>query len=159
MPNLYDFAVPQTDGSEKRLTDYKDKVVMVVNVASKCGFTPQYAGLEQLYKDYGDKGLAILGFPCNQFGTQEPGTDMEIASFCDLNYGVTFPIFSKVTVNGRGSLPLYQWLKKKAPGLLGISAIPWNFTKFLIDRSGEKVERFAPTVEPDALRVEIDKLL
>ncbi|WP_417308764.1 glutathione peroxidase [Devosia sp.] len=159
MPTLYDFSAPLIDGSAKPLADYRDKVVMVVNVASKCGLTPQYAGLEQLYKDYADRGLVILGFPCNQFAQQEPGAESEIAAFCDMNYGVTFPLFSKVTVNGRGTHPLYQWLKKKAPGLLGVGAIPWNFTKFLVDRSGTKVTRFSPQAEPDSLREAIEAAL
>ena len=159
MPTLYDFSATLVDGTEKPLADYQDKVVMVVNVASKCGLTPQYAGLEKLYKDYGDRGLVILGFPCNQFAQQEPGDESEIAAFCDMNYGVTFPLFSKVIVNGRGAHPLYQWLKKKAPGLLGVGAIPWNFTKFLVDRSGTKVTRFSPQAEPESLREAIEAAL
>ena len=159
MPTLYDFSATLVDGTEKPLADYQDKVVMVVNVASKCGLTPQYAGLEKLYKDYGDRGLVILGFPCNQFAQQEPGDESEIAAFCDMNYGVTFPLFSKVIVNGRGAHPLYQWLKKKAPGLLDVGAIPWNFTKFLVDRSGTKVTRFSPQAEPESLREAIEAAL
>lgn len=159
MTTLYDFSAPQLGGSEQQLSAYRDKVVLVVNVASKCGFTPQYAGLEKLYETYKDRGLVILGFPCNQFGQQEPGTETEIAAFCDLNYNVTFPIFGKVLVNGRGALPLYQWLRRKAPGLLGVQLIPWNFTKFLVDRSGENVQRFASATEPADLAGEIEKLL
>lgn len=159
MTTLYDFSAPLLDGAEQHLSAYRDKVVMVVNVASKCGFTPQYAGLETLFKTYRDRGVVILGFPCNQFGDQEPGTETEIAAFCDLNYHVTFPMFSKITVNGRGVHPLYQWLKRKAPGLLGIQAIGWNFTKFLVDRSGTKVQRFASAVEPTELVMPIEKLL
>lgn len=159
MTTLYDFSAPQLGGSEQQLSAYRDKVVLVVNVASKCGFTPQYAGLEKLYETYKDRGLVILGFPCNQFGQQEPGTETEIAAFCDLNYNVTFPIFGKVLVNGRGALPLYQWLRRKAPGLLGVQLIPWNFTKFLVDRSGRNVQRFASTTEPADLAGEIEKLL
>lgn len=159
MTTLYDFSAPQLGGSEQQLSVYRDKVVLVVNVASKCGFTPQYAGLEKLYETYKDRGLVILGFPCNQFGQQEPGTETEIAAFCDLNYNVTFPIFGKVLVNGRGALPLYRWLRRKAPGLLGVQLIPWNFTKFLVDRSGRNVQRFASATEPADLAGEIEKLL
>lgn len=159
MTTLYDFSAPQLGSSEQQLSAYRDKVVLVVNVASKCGFTPQYAGLEKLYETYKDRGLVILGFPCNQFGQQEPGTETEIAAFCDLNYNVTFPIFGKVLVNGRGALPLYQWLRRKAPGLLGVHLVPWNFTKFLVDRSGENVQRFASATEPADLAGEIEKLL
>ena len=159
MTTLYDFSAPLLDGTPRPLSDYRDKVVLVVNVASKCGFTPQYAGLEKLYETYKDRGLVVLGFPCNQFGEQEPGTEAEIAAFCDLNYNVTFPIFAKVRVNGRQSLPLYTWLKKKAPGLLGVQLIPWNFTKFLVDRSGTKVQRFASAVEPADIAEAIEKLL
>jgi glutathione peroxidase len=156
---LYDFSAPLLGGSEQPLSAYRDKVVLVVNVASKCGFTPQYAGLEKLYETYKDRGLVILGFPCNQFGQQEPGTETEIAAFCDLNYNVTFPIFGKVLVNGRGALPLYQWLRRKAPGLLGVQLVAWNFTKFLVDRSGKNVQRFASATEPADLAGEIEKLL
>ena len=159
MTTFYDFSAPLLDGAPQPLSDYRDKVVLVVNVASKCGFTPQYAGLEKLYETYKDRGLVVLGFPCNQFGEQEPGTEVEIAAFCDLNYNVTFPIFAKVRVNGRQSLPLYTWLKRKAPGLLGVQLVPWNFTKFLVDRSGTKVQRFASAVEPADIAEAIEKLL
>ncbi|WP_423067889.1 glutathione peroxidase [Devosia sp. CN2-171] len=159
MTTFYDFSAPLLDGAPQPLSDYRDKVVLVVNVASKCGFTPQYAGLEKLYETYKDRGLVVLGFPCNQFGEQEPGTEAEIAAFCDLNYNVTFPIFAKVRVNGRQSLPLYTWLKRKAPGLLGVQLVPWNFTKFLVDRSGTKVQRFASAVEPADIAEAIEKLL
>lgn len=159
MPVLYDFAAPLLNGTPQPLSAYRDKVVLVVNVASKCGFTPQYAGLETLYETYRDRGLVVLGFPCNQFGEQEPGTETEIAAFCDLNYNVSFPMFSKITVNGRGAHPLYQWLKRKAPGLLGLQGIQWNFTKFLVDRSGTEVHRFASAVEPADLAAPIEKLL
>ena len=159
MTVLYDFSAPLLDGTPQPLAAYRDKVVLAVNVASKCGFTPQYAGLEKLYETYRDRGLVILGFPCNQFGDQEPGTETEIAAFCNLNYNVSFPMFGKVTVNGRGALPLYQWLKRKAPGLLGLQAVPWNFTKFLVDRSGTKVQRFASATEPADLVQPIEKLL
>jgi glutathione peroxidase len=156
---LYDFSARLIDGSEQALSAYRDKVVLVVNVASKCGHTPQYAGLEQLYRQFKDRGLVVLGFPCNQFGEQEPGTETEIAAFCDLNYNVTFPLFSKIVVNGRGTHPLYQWLKRKAPGLLGLQAIPWNFTKFLVDRTGTRVTRFASDVQPADLAGPIEALL
>jgi glutathione peroxidase len=159
LTSLYEFDAPLLDGQPKSLADYRDKVVLVVNVASKCGFTPQYTGLEKLYQDYKDRGLVILGFPCNQFGEQEPGTEAEIAAFCDLNYNVTFPLFGKVSVNGKGSLPLYNWLKRKAPGLLGVQLIPWNFTKFLVDRSGTKVKRYASATEPADLAVAIEAML
>lgn len=159
MTSLYDFSAPLLGGAEQQLSAYRDKVVLVVNVASKCGFTPQYAGLEKLYETYKDRGLVVLGFPCNQFGEQEPGTEAEIAAFCDLNYNVTFPIFGKVLVNGRGALPLYQWLRRKAPGLLGVQLIPWNFTKFLVDRSGKNVQRFGSATEPANLAGSIEQLL
>lgn len=159
MTSLYDFSAPLLGGVEQPLSAYHDKVVMVVNVASKCGFTPQYAGLEKLYEDYQERGLVILGFPCNQFGDQEPGTESEIAAFCDLNYNVTFPLFAKSDVNGRDALPVYKWLKRKAPGLLGLQAVKWNFTKFVVDRSGSNVQRFASTVEPAELVTPIEKLL
>lgn len=159
MTTLYDFSAPLIDGTEQPLSAYRDRVVLVVNVASKCGFTPQYAGLERLYEQYRGRGLVVLGFPCNQFGAQEPGTETEIAAFCDLNYNVTFPLFAKIVVNGRGAHPLYQWLKRKAPGLLGLRAIPWNFTKFLVDRTGTKVVRFGSDVEPADLAKPIEALL
>ncbi len=156
---LYDFSARLIDGTEQSLSAYRNQVVLVVNVASKCGFTPQYAGLEKLYEQYKDRGLVVLGFPCNQFGAQEPGTETEIAAFCDLNYNVTFPMFAKVVVNGRGAHPLYQWLKRKAPGLLGLQAIKWNFTKFLVDRTGTTVTRFGSDVEPADIARPIEALL
>jgi len=159
MPVLSDFTAPRLLGGPEPLSDFAGKVTVVVNVASHCGNTPQYEGLEALYKTYGPRGLVVLGFPCNQFGEQEPGTEAEIAAFCDLNYNVTFPIFGKVTVNGRGALPLYQWLRRKAPGLLGVQLIPWNFTKFLVDRTGKQVQRFASATEPEELVAPIEKLL
>ena len=134
-------------------------MLLIVNTASKCGFTPQYKGLEALYQKYRAQGLEVLGFPCNQFGAQEPGTEDEIASFCEMNYGVTFPLFAKVDVNGDGAAPLYRHLKAAKPGLLGTEAIKWNFTKFLVDRKGTVVERFAPNDEPAALAGDIEKLL
>lgn len=141
------------------LADFDGKVVLIVNVASQCGLTPQYAGLEALYKQFGPRGLVVLGFPCNQFAGQEPGTNEEIASFCEVNYGVTFSIFSRIDVNGDEAHPLYKWLKESAPGILGSEAIKWNFTKFLIDRSGAVVERYAPTTEPADISGDIEKLL
>jgi glutathione peroxidase len=157
--SLYDFSARLIDGTEQPLSAYRDKVVLVVNVASKCGFTPQYAGLEKLWTEYKDRGLVVLGFPCNQFGEQEPGSETEIAAFCDLNYNVSFPMFAKIVVNGRGAHPLYQWLKRKAPGLLGLQAVPWNFTKFLVDPTGTQVTRFGSDVEPAAIAAPIEALL
>jgi len=159
MTTLYDFSARLIDGTEQPLSAYRDKVVLVVNVASKCGFTPQYAGLEKLWIDYRDQGLVVLGFPCNQFGDQEPGTETEIAAFCDLNYNVSFPMFAKIEVNGDSAHPLYQWLKREAPGVLGLQAVKRNFTKFLVDPSGEGVTRFGSDVEPASLAGEIEALL
>jgi len=156
---LYDFSARLIDGTEQPLSAYRDKVVLVVNVASKCGYTPQYAGLEKLWTSYKDPGLVVLGFPCNQFGQQEPGTETEIAAFCDLNYNVSFPMFSKIVVNGRGVHPLYAWLRRRAPGMLGLQAVKWNFTKFLIDRTGTKVTRFGSDVEPASIAPQIEALL
>jgi glutathione peroxidase len=159
MASIYDFEVQEIHGKTVKLDGYRGKVLLVVNTASKCGFTPQYAGLEALHKKYKRKGLAVLGFPCNQFGAQEPGGEAEIESFCELNFGVTFPLFAKIDVNGRGAAPLYKFLKKAKPGLLGSEAIKWNFTKFLVDRKGRVVERYAPNVEPASLAGDIEKLL
>ncbi len=159
MTKLYELSVRDIRGKELSLGRYRDKVLLIVNTASKCGFTPQYQGLEDLYRKYRDRGLEILGFPCNQFGAQEPGSADEIASFCAVNYGVTFPLFAKVDVNGDDTAPLYRHLKKAKPGLLGSEAIKWNFTKFLVDRSGNVVERYAPNTEPAALAADIEKLL
>jgi glutathione peroxidase len=159
MASIYDFSAKDIRGKERKLDEYKDKVLLIVNVASKCGFTPQYKGLEALYEKLHARGLEILGFPSNQFGAQEPGNEAEIAQFCDLNYGVTFPLFAKVDVNGSAAAPLYQYLKKEKPGLLGSEAIKWNFTKFLVDRKGNVVERYAPNVEPQAIAGDIQKLL
>ncbi len=156
--SFYDFKVQAADGSEYDFNQLKDKVVLIVNTASKCGFTPQYEGLEELYKQYNDKGLTILGFPCDQFAHQEPGSDEEIQQFCSINYGVTFPIMSKIDVNGKDASPLYKWLKEESKGLLG-STIKWNFTKFLISRDGKKVKRFAPTVIPHDLIKDIEEAL
>ncbi len=159
MASIYDFSVDDIHGKQQKLADYKDKVLLVVNVASKCGFTPQYKGLEALYEKMHARGLEVLGFPCNQFGAQEPGSEDEIAQFCEINYGVTFPLFAKIDVNGGDAAPLYQHLKKARPGLLGSEAIKWNFTKFLVDRNGKVVERYAPNVEPEAIAGDIEKLL
>ena len=159
MASVYDFTVKDIHGKPQKLDQYKDKVLLIVNTASKCGFTPQYKGLEALYEKLHGKGLEILGFPCNQFGEQEPGSEAEIESFCELNYGVTFPMFAKIDVNGADAAPLYQYLKKEKPGLLGSEAIKWNFTKFLVDREGHVVERYAPNVEPEAMGGDIQKLL
>ena len=159
MASIYDFSVNDIHGKEQKLDEYKDKVLLIVNVASKCGFTPQYNGLESLYEKLHGRGFEILGFPSNQFGAQEPGNEAEIAQFCELNYGVKFPLFAKIDVNGSDAAPLYQYLKKAKPGLLGSEAIKWNFTKFLVDRKGNVVERYAPNVEPQAIAGDIEKLL
>ncbi len=156
---LYDIKVKDIQGRETILGEFKNQVLLIVNVASQCGFTPQYKGLENLYKKYQSKGFRVLGFPCNQFGAQEPGDESEIQSFCDLNYGITFPLFSKIEVNGPHTHPLYEFLKSEKKGILGTEAIKWNFTKFLIDRSGVVLKRFAPTTKPEELEAEIEKLL
>ena len=156
---IYDFSAAALDGREVPLSDYRGKVVLIVNTASKCGLTPQYEGLEALNKRYADKGLVVLGFPCNQFGAQEPGEAQEIASFCLLTYDVTFPMFAKVEVNGPAAHPLYAFLKHEKKGLLGSEGIKWNFTKFLVGRDGQVVERFAPTTKPQDLASSIEKLL
>lgn len=159
MSTAYDFVVKDSKGSDFPLSSFAGHPIVVVNVASRCGFTPQYKGLEELYLKYKDRGLVILGFPCNQFGAQEPGTDSEIQQFCSLNYGVSFPVLAKVDVNGDAADPFFNFLKSHAPGLLGIEAIKWNFTKFLIDREGHVVERFAPQTEPHKMTAAIEKLL
>ena len=159
MTTLYDFTAVDIKGQEIPLSTYGGKVLLIVNTASKCGFTPQYEGLEALYRDLQDKGLVVLGFPCNQFGAQEPGDAAEIASFCSLTYDVTFPMFAKIDVNGPKEAPLYTWLKAQAPGILGTQGVKWNFTKFLVDTSGKVAGRFAPADKPEALRKEIVALL
>jgi len=156
---LADFSAIRPDGSEADLAEFAGKVVLIVNTASKCGFTPQYAGLEALWEKYGGRGFAVIGFPCNQFGAQEPGSADDIASFCSLNYGVSFPMMAKVEVNGDGAAPLYQWLKAQAPGILGSKRVKWNFTKFLIGRDGKVVRRYAPTDKPESLAADIEALL
>jgi glutathione peroxidase len=157
--SIYDFSNRLLNGKEKSMADYKGKVLLIVNTASKCGFTPQYAGLEKIYEEKKDKGFEILGFPCNQFGKQEPGNSTEIGEFCSLNYGVSFTMFDKVDVNGDAASPLYRFLKKQAPGLLSSEGIKWNFTKFLVDRKGNVVKRFASIDTPAKIEKEIDKLL
>jgi glutathione peroxidase len=149
--SIYDISAKRLDGSSGDLAEYRGKVLLVVNVASRCGFTPQYAGLEALYRKYRDRGFVVLGFPCNQFGAQEPGSEAEIASFCSSTYDVTFPMFAKVDVNGAEAHPLYEHLKSAKPGILGTEAIKWNFTKFLVDRQGNVIERYAPKVTPESL--------
>lgn len=155
----YDFEARSLDGQPCKLDHWRGKALLIVNVASKCGFTPQYAGLEQLWNDYGKRGLVVLGFPCDQFGHQEPGDAKEIRSFCSLTYDVSFPMFAKVEVNGSGAHPLWKWLKAQKGGLLGIGAIKWNFTKFLIGRDGQVLERHAPTTTPEALRAAIERAI
>lgn len=159
MTSLYDFSMPDLQGATISFSGFKNKVLLIVNTASKCGFTPQYEGLEKLYEKYRTQGFEILGFPCNQFGQQEKGSNDEIASFCQLNYGVTFPMFSKIEVNGDGAAPLYKHLKKQAPGIMGSKAIKWNFTKFLVGRDGRVVRRYAPTDKPESLEKDIEALL
>lgn len=159
MPNVYDFSATTITGKEVAIADYKDKVLLVVNTASKCGLTPQFKDLEALYEKYKDQGLMILGFPCNQFLSQDPASNEEISEFCQLNYGVSFPMFAKIDVNGDDAHPLFKHLKEAAPGLLGINAVKWNFTKFLVDKSGNVIERYAPTTEPLAIAKDIEKLL
>ena len=157
--SIYKFKVRTIDGKEQSMSKYKGRVLLIVNTASQCGFTPQYKGLEALHEAYAKRGLAVLGFPCNQFGAQEPGDEAEIAGFCERNFGVTFPLFSKVDVNGDNADPLFAWLKKEKPGLLGSEAIKWNFTKFLVDKEGAVVERYAPNTEPKDIAGAIEKLL
>ena len=159
MTSIYDFTAKSLQGKDVPLSDFKDKVLLIVNTASKCGFTPQYAGLESLYEKLNAKGLAILGFPCNQFGQQEPGGPEEIGAFCQMNYGVSFPMFDKVDVNGPKAHPLYQYLKDEQPGVLGTKNIKWNFTKFLVDRGGKVVDRFAPMTKPEDIEKSIAKVL
>ncbi len=156
---IYDFKVKDIQGKDVSLEQYAGKVLLIVNVASQCGFTPQYGGLESLYKKFKDKGFVVLGFPCNQFGSQEPGSETEIKSFCETSFGVTFPLFAKIDVNGKNTHPLYEFLKKEEKGLLGTEMIKWNFTKFLVDASGNVVERFAPNTKPEDLEKDILKLL
>ena len=157
--NIYAFSAPLLDGQEVSLAGFQGKVLLIVNTASYCGFTPQYAGLERLYEAYRDRGFVVLGFPCNQFGKQEPGTAEQIGSLCEKNYGIRFPLFAKIEVNGPQAHPLYRYLKKNKRGFLGFERISWNFTKFLVDRSGAVVRRFAPSKSPEAMGESIEALL
>ncbi|MGY8973040.1 MAG: glutathione peroxidase [Sphingomonadales bacterium] len=159
MTTIADFAVTTNKGDELALSEKLGKVLLVVNTASKCGFTPQYDGLEELYQDYRDKGFEVLAFPCNQFGGQEPGDAGEIAEFCKVNFGLTFPLMAKVDVNGDNASPLFDWMKREKPGVMGSKAIKWNFTKFLIDRSGQVAKRYGPTDAPKMIAKDIEKLL
>jgi glutathione peroxidase len=156
---LYSISAPLLDGRTVSLNEFKGRVLVIVNTASQCGFTPQYAGLEQLYREYKERGLEVLGFPCNQFGEQEPGSAEQIGAFCEKNYGVSFPMFAKIDVNGPNAHPLYQFLRGERKGIFGTEAIKWNFTKFLIDREGHVVERFGPSTEPKAMASQIESLL
>ena len=159
MTTVYDFSAQHINGKPVELSKFKGKAMLIVNTASACGFTPQFAGLEELHKAYGDKGLVVLGFPCNQFGAQDSGSNEEISEFCQLNYGVSFPMMEKIEVNGSGAHPLYQWLTAEAPGLLGTKAIKWNFTKFLIGKDGTVIKRYAPTDTPASLAKDIEAAL
>ncbi|MEY3704145.1 MAG: hypothetical protein RLZZ561_1765 [Pseudomonadota bacterium] len=157
--SVHDFSVKKPDGSDQKLADFKGGPILIVNTASKCGFTPQYQGLEALQRTYGPRGLTVIGFPCNQFGAQEPGDAEEIQNFCSLTYDVTFPLMAKIEVNGDKADPLYDYLKAEKPGVLGTKGIKWNFTKFLIDKDGKVVARYAPTDKPESLAKDIEKLL
>jgi glutathione peroxidase len=157
--SVHEFKARTITGEEISLDQYKGKALLIVNTASECGYTPQYGGLESLYKKYRDRGFAVLGFPCNQFGRQEPGTEAEIQAFCKKNYGVSFPMFAKVDVNGDQAHPLFDYLKKALPGLLGTEPIKWNFTKFLIDKQGRPIERFAPATQPESIEKKVEKFL
>ena len=159
MTTLHDFDAHHLDGTPVKLDEFAGQVLLVVNTASQCGFTPQFAGLEALYQKYRDQGFSVLGFPSNQFGHQDPGSNDEIGAFCQKNYGVSFPMMAKVEVNGAGALPLYQWLTKEKPGLLGSTAIKWNFTKFLVGRDGRVIRRYAPLDRPESLVSDIEKAL
>ena len=155
MSSVYDFSAATIDGRQRRLADYKGQVLLVVNVASECGFTPQYAGLEALYREHRDRGFAVLGFPCNQFGAQEPGDEAQIKQFCETRFRVSFPMFAKIDVNGTDAHPLYAFLKSAEPGLLGTEAIKWNFTKFLVGRDGRVLKRYAPATKPEAIDADV----
>jgi len=159
MPTLYDFQAQQIDGQDVPLSRFKGQALLIVNTASACGFTPQFAGLEELHQRYGAKGLVVLGFPCNQFGAQDPGSNVEIGAFCQKNYGVSFPMMSKIDVKGASAHPLYQWLSAEAPGILGTQAIKWNFTKFLVGKDGQVIKRYAPLDKPAGLAKDIEAAL
>ena len=159
MSNVFDFSATAIDGRSIDLSAYKGKVLLIVNTASKCGFTPQYKGLQKMFEQYADRGLEVLGFPCDQFGHQEPGNEADINSFCEINFGVSFPLFAKIDVNGKDAHPLFAHLKSEAPGLLGSEGIKWNFTKFLIDREGKVVSRYAPATSPESIAKDIEALL
>jgi len=159
MTSIHEFEALSIDGKPVSLAEFKGKAMLIVNTASACGFTPQFGGLEKLHQAYGERGLVVLGFPCNQFGSQDPGSNDEIASFCQLNYGVTFPMMEKVNVNGGDAHPLYQWLTAEAPGLLGSKAIKWNFTKFLVGKDGRVIKRYAPQDAPEKLAADIEAAL
>lgn len=159
MTTVFDFTAQDIAGKDVDLSQYQGKVLLIVNTASKCGFTPQYKGLQALFEKYRERGLEVLGFPCNQFGHQEPGDEAAISEFCELNFGVDFPLFGKIDVNGDSAHPLYRHLKEEAPGLLGSKAVKWNFTKFLVNRDGQVVKRYAPTDKPESLAKDIEKLL
>jgi glutathione peroxidase len=155
MSSVYDFSARDIDGQERSLGEWRGRWLLIVNVASRCGFTPQYTGLEALWREWGERGLTVLGFPCDQFGHQEPGSEADIRQFCSLNYEVSFPLFAKVEVNGGGAHPLYRWLKREGKGLLGSEAIKWNFTKFLVDPQGQVVKRYAPADTPQKIGTEL----
>lgn len=159
MTTVYDFEALKIDGKTVHLKQFKGQVILIVNTASACGFTPQFGGLEKLHKTYGDKGLVVMGFPCNQFASQDKGSNKEIANFCQLNYGVSFPMMEKINVNGTEAHPLYQWLVSEAPGLLGFKAVKWNFTKFLVGKDGEVIKRYAPQDAPEKLAKDIEAAL
>jgi glutathione peroxidase len=159
MASVYDYSGKTISGEDKPIADFRGQVLLIVNTASKCGFTPQFKGLESLYETYKGKGLMVLGFPCNQFLKQDPGSDAQISEFCELNYGVTFPMFAKIDVNGENAHPLFRHLTTAAPGLLGSKAVKWNFTKFLVDRQGNVVGRYAPATKPEDIVADIEKLL
>ncbi len=157
--SIYDFKVTDIKGNEQSMADYRGKVLLIVNTASKCGFTPQFEGLQALYKDLADRGLEVLGFPCNQFMNQDPGNEDAISQFCSLNYGVEFPMFAKIEVNGPDAHPLYRFLKQSAKGVMGSEKVKWNFTKFLVGRDGQVIRRYPPTAKPESIRADIEKLL
>jgi len=159
MASVYDFSGKTITGQDKPIAEFKGQVILIVNTASKCGFTPQFKGLEDLYEKYKDRGFAVLGFPCNQFLNQDPGDDAQISEFCQLNYGVSFPMFAKIDVNGENADPLFKHLTAAAPGLLGSKAVKWNFTKFLVDRNGRVISRYAPATKPEDMAADIEKLL